>query len=224
MSVYPSPETVIEAIATILPDEEEGSPKAEVEKAMRKVPAITSPEALIARFTTLLEVVHESLLPCLIATPFVYLSETDWTLSSHAEFRAAKRKQLKEIDGALVDKGVNIENSELLSLIDAFEGVLRDVFRVRLPAMPNYYITENFYDTIGASEVAEELIKTMADAKIFDAKTRLQGITKVLVRWFLLCPVGRPQIYVSDEGWTTSNEKDLREAYRRKLLQKPQKV
>jgi len=221
MSVHPTPETVVDAFATILADdEEEGTPLAEVEKALRKVPAIKSPEALVERFTTLLEVVHESLVPCLIATPYVYLSETDWTLSNHAEFRAAKRKEIKDIGEALRDRGDRVEDGQIIPLIDRFEDVLKDIFRVRLPAMPNYYITENFYDTIGVSEVAEELIKLMADARVFDAKTRLQGLTKVLVRWFLLCPVGRPQIYASDEGWTTSNEKDLRIQYRKRLLQK----
>lgn len=221
MSVYPSPESVVDAFSTILADdEEEGSPEAEVEKALRKVPPITSPEGLVKRFLTLVEVVHDSLVPCLIATPFVYPSEAEWTLTSHSDFRAERRKQLKAISSTLQNKGPSIGSEEILALIDTFEGILGDIFRVRIPAMPNYYITENFYDTVGASEIAEELIKTFTEAKVFDAKTRLQGLTKVLVRWFLLCPVGRPQVYVSDEGWTTANEKDIRHDFRKKLLQK----
>lgn len=48
---------------------------------------------------------------------------------------------------------MDMEESELVPLIDKFADILAAVFRVRIPAMPNYYITENFYETVGASEV-----------------------------------------------------------------------
>jgi len=215
MSVYPTPEQVVDVLTSIVgnDDDDEGTPEKEVAKALKKIPAITSPSGLVNRFLLLVDVVHQSLIPCLIATPYVYLSETDWSFHSHADFRAEKRKQLKELEEKIRSANTN----ELPELIDKFEGILADIFRIRIPAMPNYYITENYYDTVGASEIAEELIKTMTEARVFDAKTRLQNITKVLMRWFLLCPVGRPQIYVSDTEWTTSNEKDLRAEYREKL-------
>jgi len=223
MSVYPSAEVVIDALTTIVGDddddeEEHVSPQAEIENTQLRVTPINSPTELINRFITLVETVHQSLVPCLVATPFVYLSENDWALSSHADFRAEKRKQLKDIEAVLKLRGVGIENSELLSLIEKFEGILMEIFKVRIPAMPSYYVTENFYDTVDASEVAVELSKIITDARIFDAKTRLQGLTKLLVRWFLLCPIGRPLVHVSDEGWTTTSEKDLRASYREKLI------
>jgi len=220
MSIYPSPESVLQAFTDLVPDvdDEEGSPQAEVDAVLRKLPAITSPAGIISRSISLVEVLHESLVPCLIATPYVYLSESEWTLSNHTEFRAAKRKQLNEILTVLKSEGVAVSEEKLKSLIDNFEGILRDVFKVRIPLMPNLYITENFYETVGASEVAEEFSHEMADLRIFDSKTRLQGLTKVLMKWFLLCPVGRPQIYVSDTEWTTSNEKDLRTEYRTRLI------
>jgi len=196
-------------------DEDEASPQAEIDEVIKKIPPITS---VVSRFITLVEVVRESLVPCLIATPFVYLSPTDWTLSNHAEFRALKRNQLGEISTALKSNGVEVEGDNLKQHIDKFESILSEIFRVRIPLMPNLYITENFYETIGSSEIAEELIKEMVDLRIFESKTRLQGLTKVLMKWFMLCPVGRPQIYVSDTEWTTSNEKDLRTEYRTKLI------
>jgi len=219
MSV-PTPETVVEALSNIVAEdeEEEGTAQEEVETVLQKVPAITTPGGRINRFIVLAEVVQQSLVPCLIATPFVYLSETDWSFASHADFRRERRKQLDEILAPLKSKVIDMDNDELIPLINKFEDILKDIFRVRIPAMPSYYITENYYDTVGASEVAEELIKNITDAGIFDAKTRLQNLTKVLLRWFLLCPVGRPQVYANDDGWSTVSEKELRASYRDKLL------
>jgi len=221
MSVYPSAETVVEALTAIVgddDDEEFASPLDEIETNELKVPAMTSPADIINRFIVLVETVHQSLVPCLIATPLVYKSENEWTFANHAEFRAEKRKQLKDIEAVLKLRGVGIEESELVSLIDKFGEILMEIFKVRIPAMPNYYLTDNFYDTVGASEIAEELSKAITDSKIFDAKTRLQGMTKILLRWFLLCPVGRPLVYANDTEWSTVSEKDLRAEYRSKLI------
>jgi len=220
MSIYPSPENVLQAFAELVgnDDEEAETPQADIDAEIKKIPAISSPAGVISRFITLVEVTRESLVPCLIATPYVYLSESDWTLSNHAEFRAKKRDQLSEILTLLKSNGVEVEGEKLRSLIDNFEGILKDIFKVRIPLMPNLYVTENFYETVGASEIAEDLAKAMAELRIFDSKTRLQGLTKVLMKWFMLCPVGRPQIYVSDTEWTTSNERDLRTEYRTRLI------
>jgi hypothetical protein len=41
----------------------------------------------------------------------------------------------------------------LPSIVEGLENVLLEAMKVRLPAMPSFYLTENFFDTIPVKEV-----------------------------------------------------------------------
>jgi len=200
----------------------EGTSYEEIEDALNKVKLLADDKEAIEKFLSLVDVLHQSLIPCLIATPFVYLSDEKWKLHSHPEFRAAKRKQLKkleeEINAAAHAPPEYDTRERIKELVDEFESILIELFHVRIPAMPNMYITENYYDLIAVSEVCTSLCEKIESVKKYEVQSRLYHYTKVMLEWFFLCPVGRPVVYVSDEDWSTVSESSLRINYRAQLL------
>jgi len=227
VNIFPSAEQIVQFFAVLQPEEPvpitvEGSPYDEIENTLKQVKIIRDDKESRERFLTLVHVLYQSLVPCPVATPLVYLSDESWKLSDYAEFRSSKRKQLKTLEEALkgaIDAASQYDTRERIAeLVEEFETVLKEVLHVRIPAMPNLYITENYYDMISISEACNNLCGKLATVKKYEVKSRIHEMTKVMLEWFLLCPVGRPVIYASDTEWTTITESSLRASYRAELV------
>eukprot|EP01110_Echinostelium_bisporum_P011963 TRINITY_DN6101_c0_g1_i1.p1 TRINITY_DN6101_c0_g1~~TRINITY_DN6101_c0_g1_i1.p1 ORF type:complete len:226 (+),score=40.96 TRINITY_DN6101_c0_g1_i1:73-750(+) len=198
----------------------EGTPEDELNNLLEQTPPVPNPEAAANKLITCINVLYDSLLPCLVATPLVYMSDSEWKLHSHSDFRATKRKELKEMEGILSNNLFTQPVAEVLpKLLDDFDRIFSEVLDVRVPAMPSMYLTENYYDLKPMPEIAAELKEKLAIGKKYgEVSSRVKQLVRVLLQWFLYCPVGRPQVYASDSEWTLVNERVLRKEFRGRLL------
>jgi len=247
-----SPLDVVEVVAKNMEydnkDEEEEieflTPFEEIDSYLNKTPDVPTLEKAVERTTLLVDVLRNYLVPCLMATPLVYLSDDSWEFHDHKVFRAARRKELDDLNEslranaissdvprAMVDKlheiigsdskgRQNTENIATLlpSIIEGLEKVFLEVLKVRLPAMPSLYLTDNFFDTIPVKEAYEELINKLEKNRKLDARSRVYALSQIFLQFLLLCPVGRPQIYASDTEWKLVNEKEYRASLRQMIL------
>jgi len=173
---------------------------------------LKSDAAAATKFLVLVQELHKSLIPCLVATPFVYLGNS-WMLYNHADFKMQKRKALEKI--------LNEHNSgsqDFFKMLDEFELILIDVLKVRFPAMPELYENDEEYFRISAKQASEDLIDRTKTGKILTFRSRVRELGNILVQWFTYCPVGRPLVYVSDVSWELVSENSLRATYRKVIL------
>jgi len=248
-----SPLEVVEQIAKNMGEDEEEqdeefiTPYQEIEAAIQKVPDVPTHEAAVEKTVLLVEVLQKYLTPCLMATPLVYLSDDSWEFYDHKAFRAARRKELADIAESLKTnlllgdaasssvvntiKGAfgtsqSTENLPTLlpSIVEGLENVFLEVLKVRLPAMPSLYLTENFFDTIPVKEAYEELITKLQKNRKMDIRTRVYGLGQIFVQFLLLCPIGRPQLYANDSEWKLVSEKDLRAELRSMIFRRAANV
>jgi len=221
-----SPIDVVEAVAKAMDDDPKDpgvvlTPYEEIDNALNKVPDVPTLEKAVEKTVILVDVLHKYLVPCLMATPLVYLSDDSWEFHDHKVFRAARRKELDDLADSLKANLFSENLPTLLpTMLEGLEQVFREVLKVRLPAMPNIYLTENFFDTLPVKEAYDEIIAKLNKNKKTDARTRAFGLSQIFVQFLLLSPVGRPQLYVSDTEWKLISEKDLRAELRRKILQR----
>eukprot|EP00026_Physarum_polycephalum_P013594 Phypoly_transcript_14011.p1 GENE.Phypoly_transcript_14011~~Phypoly_transcript_14011.p1 ORF type:complete len:248 (+),score=43.30 Phypoly_transcript_14011:28-744(+) len=223
-------------------DDEPITPYQEIETTLQRVPDVPSFEVAVEKTMLLVEVLRKYLTPCLMATPLVYLSDDSWEFYDHKAFRAARRKELVDISESL--KTISQSSDEasssvvntikvafgrqstdnmpnlLPSIVEGLENVFLEVLKVRLPAMPSIYLTENFFDTIPVKEAYQELITKLQKNRKMDIRTRVYGLGQIFVQFLLLCPIGRPQLYVNDTEWKLVSEKDLRADLRRMIFQR----
>jgi len=229
MSILPTPIDVADFFAknvdTEVQDESQRAdptvytPYQELAKVLKRVGPISTTDAAADKLLTMIQVVNRSLVPALIMTPYVYITATDWVLKSHATFRSSQRKELKELEDILKANLSSTDRKTIATdVLNRFELVLINIFNVRIPAMPSFYLTENFYDTISVGDACEDLILKINQCKKYDLRERTRNLTKVLIQWFLYCPIGRPQVYANDEGWATVSEKELRSQFRDDIL------
>jgi len=162
----------------------------------------------------LIQVVHSSLLTQYVATPLVFLSPSSWRLQSHSEFRARKRKQLEAImDSITTNKGADISK-----LMDELDSVLVDIFRVKLPAMPEFYENDESFSRVSCEQVCTELCLKLHAARSLDFQSRARVQAAVVLQWFTYCPVGRPYVFLSDDLWVLVSEKEQRKFYRQQIV------
>jgi len=199
----------------------EGTPYDEIEHAIHRVPDVPTIDKAVERTAVLVDVLHKYLIPCLVATPLVYMSDESWEFHNHAEFRSSRRKELQDLTAALKANAVS-ENIPVLlpTMLDTLEKVFLDVLKVRLPAMPNIYLTENFYDSIPVKEGYGELVEKIMKNKKMDVRTRVYGLSQILVQFLLLCPMGRPQVYINDTEWKLESERVIRAQLRELILKR----
>jgi len=222
------------------------TPFEEIDSYINRTPDVPTMEKAIQKTTLLVDVLRKYLIPCLMATPLVYLSDDSWEFHDHKVFRTARRKELDDlteslktnamssnVPTAMVDKLHEIigsdskgrsrtENIETLlpSIIEGLEKVFLEVLKVRLPAMPSLYLTDNFFDTVPVKEAYQEIIDKLEKNRKLDPRTRVYGLSQLFLQFLLLCPVGRPQIYVSDTEWKLISEKDYRASLREEILRR----
>eukprot|EP01111_Echinosteliopsis_oligospora_P011851 TRINITY_DN3_c1_g1_i1.p1 TRINITY_DN3_c1_g1~~TRINITY_DN3_c1_g1_i1.p1 ORF type:complete len:231 (+),score=69.76 TRINITY_DN3_c1_g1_i1:139-831(+) len=195
------------------------TPYQELAANLKKVVAIPSAEVAADKLLIMIQVVNKSLIPALVMTPYVYLSPSDWMVKSHSEFRAAQRRELKELEDILKANRASPELKTIATdVLNRFEAVLLNLFKIRIPAMPSFYLTENFYDTISVGDATDDLVSKITQCKKYEIRERTRNLIKVLIQWYLYCPLGRPQVYLNDDTWTTTSEKELRAEYRETLL------
>eukprot|EP00026_Physarum_polycephalum_P015436 Phypoly_transcript_16117.p1 GENE.Phypoly_transcript_16117~~Phypoly_transcript_16117.p1 ORF type:complete len:235 (+),score=18.88 Phypoly_transcript_16117:75-779(+) len=166
-----------------------------------------------AKLHNLMQVLHNSLVPHLVATPLVYLGGDKWKLQSHSNFRAQKRKQLEH----MIDVVKTKREVDYAKLLDEFESIMVEVFKVRLPAMIEYYANDTSYQRIPVLKVTEELCSKIEAAKHLALTERVSELANILTQWFTYCPVGRPHVYLSDDHWTLISERELRKYYRQQI-------
>jgi len=199
----------------------EGSPFEEIDNTLHKVPDVPTIEKAVERAVVLVDVLNKYLTPCLMATPLVYMSDESWDFHNHAEFRAAKRKELADLQDAL-KANLFSENMPVLlpTMLDTLDSVFLDVLKVRLPAMPNIYLTENFYDSVPVKEAFGELVEKIGKNKKMDVRTRVYGLSQIFIQFLLLCPMGRPQVYINDTEWKLEGEKVIRASLRELIMKR----
>jgi len=171
----------------------------------------------VRRFLVIVEVLNQSLKTCLMATPLVYTGNNKWKMESHAKFRAEQRERLIFVELKLRTGDPDIP---LFDLYEELLSIFCEITKVRIPAMPDFYINEDSHDRIPvvqASKIMCDRIATIRQAST-EFKDKLTGTARAVVDWFTFCPVGRPQVYQSDNDWTLLNEKTLRRHYREQLL------
>jgi len=160
----------------------------------------------------LLQVMHNSLVPQLVATPLVYIG-TSWKLQSHSKFRARKRKELE----AMIDLVKTKKDVDYSKIIQDFQNILLEVFQVRLPAMPDYYANDNSFVRLPVQKVSSELCNKIHAARKLEFKDNVNALATILIQWYTYCPVGRPHVYLSDDHWTMVSERELRKYYRQQI-------
>jgi len=199
----------------------ESNPFEEIDNALLRVPDVPSFEKAAEKSLVLIDVLHRYLIPCLMATPLVYMSDEKWDFHNHAEFRAAQRKELEDLRDTLSANlgGENLKTI-LPNILDRLESVFLEVLKVRLPAMPSIYLTENFYDTVPVKEAFGELTEKVQRNKRLDIRTRVYTLSQLLIQFLLYCPVGRPQIYVNDTEWKLESERTIRASLREAIFRR----
>jgi hypothetical protein len=243
-----SPLEVVEQIAKNMDTDQDGAqevitPYEEVDLILQKVPDVPTIEKAVEKTSVLVDVLRRYLTPCLMATPLVYLSDESWEFHNHKAFRAARRNELNDISESLktnlqlagditpemlatikqafgCDKPTENLPTLLPSIVEGLENVFLEILKVRLPAMPSFYVTENFFDTVGVKEAAEELKTKIEKNRKMDIRTRVYGLSQIFLQFLLLCPIGRPQLYVSDDEWKLISEKDLRAELRQMIMKR----
>jgi len=185
----------------------------DAQNVMREVRDLVAYDNAIKKLNTLIQVLHKSLVPCLVATPLVYCEGNKLSLSSHSDFRKEKRKLLDNLLSQMNDK-----NKDPTPIADRFSMILKDVLKVRIPAMPELYMNDASHIREKSKIVSKTLIQRVDSAKNMDFIGRIREIASIMLLWFTYRPVGRPHIYVSDTQWTLVAEEDLRRSYRSQIV------
>jgi len=70
--------------------------------------------------------------------------------------------------------------------------------------------------TRGAGGLVEKIGKN----KKMDVRTRVYGLSQIFIQFLLLCPMGRPQVYINDTEWKLEGEKVIRASLRELIMKR----
>jgi len=182
------------------------------EQEVKVLPELNTDKDAERKLLTLVRVLFKSLIPCLVATPLVYLNDQAWLLSSHSVFRSTKRTKLERLM-----KSLNSVSKDSLRILADFEQILLEVLSIRIPAMLEFYEQDQDRRRVAVKVVCHELCTRVKDGKSLAFRARVRNLGNVLLRWFTYQPVGRPHLYLSDADWELIPEKNLRASYRHEI-------
>lgn len=192
-----------------------------------KIPPIRSQDEAVTKLKSLIKVMHEYLVPSLVATPLVYLQDKSWGLKSHSEFRAARRKELNAL---LPHVTPNMPLDALRECISEFAQVFILILHVKIPAMSEVHPDDSSIlkrvkwapeRATMRSEIESEL-ERLSSAKTRNSPSAIclvvQNLLKTAMRFLTFKPVARPHVFRSDAEWTLVSESKLRFQWRKELL------
>jgi len=199
----------------------------EVDPTGFQIPPIRSLDEAIPKLKVLIKVLHSYLVPGLVATPLVYLHDKDWVMKSHSEFRAARRKELTDLEPHI---SATMPLDALRECIIEFANTFTQVLHVKIPAMHEVFaddhtilkrVTWGPERQILRDEVASEV------EKLQNPKTKnnpnviclvVQTLLTIMMRFLTYKPIARPHVFRSDAEWKLVSESKLRFELRKELL------
>jgi len=214
-------QAVVESHAAIHVAEYENNP------ATFKIPPIRSTDEAIVKLKALIRVLHEYLVPSLVATPLVYLQDKDWTMKSHSEFRAARRKELNDLTPHVT---ANMPLDALRECMSEFIQCLVLVLHVKIPVVLEVFQDDSSILTRvkwAPERAAMRAELTAENEKLGAAKTKnsppaiclvVQNLVRIMMRFLTYKPIGRPHVFKTDSEWTLVSESKLRFQWRKELL------
>eukprot|EP00026_Physarum_polycephalum_P006399 Phypoly_transcript_06441.p1 GENE.Phypoly_transcript_06441~~Phypoly_transcript_06441.p1 ORF type:complete len:552 (+),score=139.77 Phypoly_transcript_06441:122-1777(+) len=217
----PVQQAVVESQAAIHVAEYESNPTG------FKIPPIRSTDEAILKLKALIRVLHDYLVPSLVATPLVYLHDKDWGMKSHSEFRAARRKELNDLSPHVT---ANMPLDALRECISEFIQTFTQVLHVKIPAMHEVHPDDSTILNRVKWAPERAALRTELEAetkKLADPKSRnspnaiclvVQNLVRVMMRFLTFKPVGRPHVFKNDAEWALVSESKLRFQLRKELL------
>lgn len=199
----------------------------EADPAAFKIPPVRSLEEAASKLKIMTQVLHEYLVPSLVATPLVYLQDKDWVMKSHSDFRATRRKELKDLEPHITP---TMPLDALRECIIEFSQVYIHVLHVKIPAMMEVYPDDTTILTRVKWGVERQNLRDEVNVeieKLQNPKTKnnpnsiclvIQDLIRIMMRFLTFKPIGRPHVFRSDAEWKLVSESKLRFKLRKDLL------
>eukprot|EP01112_Ceratiomyxa_fruticulosa_P009153 TRINITY_DN2387_c0_g1_i3.p1 TRINITY_DN2387_c0_g1~~TRINITY_DN2387_c0_g1_i3.p1 ORF type:complete len:432 (+),score=80.93 TRINITY_DN2387_c0_g1_i3:751-2046(+) len=174
--------------------------KYEADPSTFQLPPLKTISDATSKLLVLINVIRSSLIPCLVATPLVYLTETAFLMGNHADFRKKLRERLDSLENK-VKGGLSIDG--VGETVVTVGNIVVEILGVKIPAMLDVYEDDyvqikkkNWSDErkMLRDELAPILSKLSRQYSVENICSTVNGITYILLKYFTYKPLGRPHL------------------------------